>query len=245
MAVVKGSKQHQMVVVPHRPFYKLMIFMAFLLAMGAFSWFTYQFGQNQGLALKVEVVLERDQILKEYEASQALIDSMRQELADLKVGGQIDDRANEEVRETIEDLQELIAEQNEEIRFYKGIMLPNAADKGLRIERLDISSNAPGLVKYSVLLTQVVDKHDFVQGDVQISLLGQVGEQEQQILLSELEKEKSEDIRFRFRYFQNINGEMLMPDGFEPRGVMVVARSSGANAQRLERRFDWPSSVGG
>ena len=244
MATVKGSKQHQMMVVPHRPLYKSMIFLAFLLALGAFSFFTYQFGKNQGLALRVEVVRERDQISQQLSKSTALIAEMRQEIADLTVGGQIDDRATEEVRLTIEELQDQIAQLNEEISFYKGVMLPNVANKGLRIERLDVSSNAPGRVKYSLLLTQIVDKHDYVQGDVEISLLGQAGDEEKSFLLSELDQEKQDAIKFRFRYFQNINGELMLPDGFLPREVMIVAKSSGSHAQRLEKRFDWPLNGG-
>ncbi len=244
MAAVKGSRQYQMVVVPHRPLYKAMIFMAFLAALGAFSWLTYQFGMNQGLALKVEVVRERDEAKAELAEARDQLQDMRQQIADLKVGGEIDDKATEEVREEIESLQEEIARQNEEISFYKGVMLPNVGTKGLRIERLDVSPNSQGRVKYSVLLTQVVDKHDYVQGGVEISVLGQTGSEEKSFLLSELDNEKEDAIRFRFRYFQDINGEMLIPDGFEPREVMIVAQSSGSKAQRLEKRFDWPLNGG-
>ncbi|MBO6597481.1 MAG: hypothetical protein JJ952_16670 [Pseudomonadales bacterium] len=244
MATVKGSKQHQMVVVPHRPMYKAMIFMAFLVAMAAFSWLTYQYGKNEGLALKVEIVEEKERIARQLIESQQMISEMRQEIADLQVGGEIDDKANEEVRQTIEQLQEQIAQLNEEVNFYKGVMVPNAADKGLRIERLDVSSNVPGRVKYSLLLTQVVDKHDYVQGAVQISLLGQEGGLERSFNLSELDEQKEASVRFRFRYFQNINGELMVPEGFEPREVMVVAQSSGANVQRLEKTFDWPLGSG-
>ena len=190
MATVKGSKQHQMVVVPHRPMYKAMIFMAFLVAMAAFSWLTYQYGKNEGLALKVEIVEEKERIARQLIESQQMISEMRQEIADLQVGGEIDDKANEEVRQTIEQLQEQIAQLNEEVNFYKGVMVPNAADKGLRIERLDVSSNVPGRVKYSLLLTQVVDKHDYVQGAVQISLLGQEAGLERSFNLSELDEQK-------------------------------------------------------
>ena len=244
MAAVKGSKQHRMVVVPYRPLYKAMIFMAFLAALAAFSWLTHQFGMNQGLALKIEVVKERDEISRQLAEAEIAMEQMRQRIANLTVGGEIDDKATEEVRQTIEALQEQIAQLNEEISFYKGVMLPNVANKGLRIERLDLTSNASGRVKYSLLLTQVVDKHDYVQGGVQISLLGQEGDQEKRFMLSELDQEKDEAIRFRFRYFQNINGELMLPDGFEPREIMIVAQSSGSNAQRLEKRFDWPLKGG-
>lgn len=240
MAAVKGSKQHQMVVVPDRPLYKAMIFIAFLFAMAVFGWLTYEFGNNQGLELKVEVVREKDLISKELGEARVLISEMRQEIADLTVGGEIDNQANEEVRQTIENQQNLLAAQNEEISFYKGVMLPNVANEGLRIERLDVSSNVPGRVRYSLLLTQVVDKHDYVQGGVRISLLGQNDGQEETIQVSESGRDKAEAIKFRFRYFQNIIGELQLPEGFVPREVMVVAQSSGLNAQRLEKTFDWP-----
>ncbi len=239
MAAVKGSKLHEMVVVPYRPLYKAMIFIAFLFAMVVFGWLTYEFGNNQGLELKVEVVREKDLISKELGEARALISEMRQEIADLTVGGEIDNQANEEVRQTIENQQNLLAAQNEEISFYKGVMLPNVANKGLRIERLDVSSNVPGRVRYSLLLTQVVDKHDYVQGGVRISLLGQNDGQEETIQVSESGRDKAEAIKFRFRYFQNIIGELQLPEGFVPREVMVVVQSSGLNAQRLEKTFDW------
>jgi hypothetical protein len=244
MAAVKGSKQHRMVVVPYRPLYKAMIFMAFLLALAAFSWLTYQYGKNQGLALKVEVVRERDRVSRQLEESRLLIEEMRQDIADLEIGGEIDNKANEEVRVTIENLQEQIAQLDEEIKFYKGVMLPNVASKGLRIERLDVTSSSPGRIKYSLLLTQVVDKHDYIQGGVEISLRGQEGGQDKSFLLSELGEDQKDAIGFRFRYFQNLNGELMLPEGFEPREMVIVARSSGSNAQRLERIFDWPLNGG-
>ena len=216
-----------------------MIFIVFLFAMAVFGWLTYEFGNNQGLELKVEVVREKDLISKELGEARALISEMRQEIADLTVGGEIDNQANEEVRQTIENQQNLLAAQNEEISFYKGVMLPNVANKGLRIERLDVSSNVPGRVRYSLLLTQVVDKHDYVQGGVRISLLGQNDGQEETIQVSESGRDKAEAIKFRFRYFQNIIGELQLPEGFVPREVMVVVQSSGLNAQRLEKTFDW------
>ena len=239
MAAVKGSKLHHMVVVPYRPLYKAMIFIVFIFAMAIFGWLTYEFGNNQGLELKVQVVREKDLISKELGEARGLINEMRQEIADLTVGGEIDNQANEEVRHTIENQQNLLAAQNEEISFYKGVMLPNVANKGLRIERLDVSSNVPGRVRYSLLLTQVVDKHDYVQGGVRISLLGQNDGQEETIQISDSGRDEAEAITFRFRHFQNIMVEQQLPNGFVPREVMVVVQTSGLNAQRLEKTFDW------
>ncbi len=245
MAAVKGSKQYQMVVVPHRPIYKTGILLLFVLAMMAFSYLTYEFGMGEGLTLKVEVVKEKDLIKAQLAESTSTVDRMRQEIAGLKLGGEVDSRATEEVWQTVESLQDEIALLNEEIRFYKGVMVPNAEDKGLRIERLDVKNTADSnKFKYSLLLTQVVDKHDFVQGGVEISVIGKEGDMDSQLKLSELNTAQKDSIGFRFRYFQNIDGELSVPAGFEPREVMIVARSFGRNAQRLEKKFNWQLSGG-
>ena len=170
---------------------------------------------------------------------------MRREIADLRLGGEVDSRATEEVRETIEELQERLALLQEEITFYKGVMVPNVEDKGLRIERLNmLDTPSPNRFRYSLVLTQLVDQHDYVQGGVEINLMGVEGQAPRTIPIGQLDENREGSIRFRFKYFQNIDGEMTLPDGFEPTEVMIVAQSSGRNPQRLERRFAWQLNGG-
>ncbi|MBT3623338.1 MAG: hypothetical protein HN526_04505, partial [Gammaproteobacteria bacterium] len=57
-----------------------MIFIAFLFSMAVFGWSTYEYGNNQGLELKVEVVREKNLISKELKEASALINEMRQEI---------------------------------------------------------------------------------------------------------------------------------------------------------------------
>ena len=245
MAAVKGSKQYQMVVVPHRPIYKTGVLLLFVLAMMAFSFLTYEYGMGEGLTLQVEVVKEKDLIKAQLAEATQSVDRMRQEIAGLKLGGEVDSRATEEVRQTVESLQDEIAQLNEEIKFYKGVMVPNAEDKGLRIERLSIEDTPdPNKFRYSLLLTQIVDKSDFVQGGVEIALVGSEGDFDLQLSLSDMSQAEKDIIGFRFRYFQNIEGELNVPIGFEPRELVIVARSSGRNSQRLEKKFSWQLNGG-
>lgn len=245
MATVKGSKQYQMVVTPHRPFYRGAVFFLCLLALGALSWLTFKYGLDQGMATKIEVVNERDELRSQLNISAKLVGDLRQDIADLKVGGQVDLRANEEIQQTVESLQKEIADLSEEIRFYKGVMVPNAEERGLRIERLDMkASTEPSKFRYSLLLTQIVDKHDYIQGGVEISVLGKQGDEDRRLSLLELGEDAREAIRFRFRYFQNIDGELSVPEGFSPQEIMIVAQSSGRGSQRLEKRFDWQLTGG-
>ena len=244
MAAVKGSKQYDMVVVPHRPVFKALKMLFALGLVGFSGWFCFEYGKNQGLALKVQVVKERDLIEQELARSVALINSMEQEIADLQVGEVIDTEANEQVRITNEALQGQIARLTEEINFYKGIMVPNAAEKGLRIERVNISPYAGSKARYSILLTQVVDKHNFVQGNVEISIEGMKDSEQMTYRLSELDNEKQDSVRFRFRYFQEIKGEFVIPSGFLPSELKVIALSAGSGSRKIERSFSWPNKLG-
>lgn len=240
MVAVKGSKQHQMVVVPHRPYYRAAVFCICVLAVLALSWLTYSYGLDKGIATRFKVVQERETLKKQLLANEELVTEMRQEIASLKLGEEVDTKATEEVRATVERLQSQIAELNDKIRFYKGVMIPNAESKGLRIERMNLqASTEPGKFSYSLLLTQVVDKHEFVQGGVQINVLGRQGDESVELSLENISTENKRSERFRFRYFQDINGELEIPGDFEPEAVMVVAQQSGSRGQRLEKRFDW------
>lgn len=245
MVAVKGSTQHEMVVVRHRPVYKTFIGLLIIGIMASTSYLTYRFGHQQGLALQQTVVRERDETRRRLELSERRVAELRQQVADLKLGGVVDSHATEEVRQTVGELQDTIAALGEEIRFYKGVMLPNVGDKGLRIERLDVKATPEAnRVKYALLLTQVVDKHDFVSGGVEFALRGVQGTDEKTLSLNDLVADPDQAMRFRFRYFQNFNGEMVIPQGFEPRELLVTASSSGRNPQRLERAFDWAPSGG-
>lgn len=240
MSAVKGRKQHEMKVVPHRPAYKAGMVVSLILFSAGLLWLTYDLGLGDGLDLKEQIVRESSVIKEELIKRDADITDLRRKLVDYELGGKIDSQATEVVRKEIESLKNQVTELNEEIRFYQGVMLPKMGDKGLRIESLNITpTDEPNRIKYSLLLTQVVDKHGFVRGGVEIKLLGSQGENQKELTFTELTEGNTKKIGFNFKYFQNLDGELVIPAGFLPKEVMVVAKSSGRRSQTLERKFEW------
>lgn len=246
MRAVKGSRHYDMVVVQQRPWYVVGALVLLVIALVAsLVWSSYQLGMDDGLATRVWIVQERDDLAQKLKESVRLTETYRQEVAAMKLADEIDGKSDVDVQQTISDLQNELAQIQEEVRFYKGIMVPNVEDKGLRIERLRVeSAGEPNRFRYNLLLTQVVEKHDYVQGNVEISLLGESAESEASLQFADISTSEEGNIRFRFRYFQNIDGELMLPDGFAPREIMVVAQSAGRSAQRLERRFNWQVGEG-
>ena len=240
MAVVKGSKQQQMMVVPYRPLHKVVIFCLCLGAAMVLGFSAYYYGLNLGYDTRTEVVVELGESKRQLAESAKIINDLRQKLVALHLGGEVDSKANREVQQTVTSLQGKIAKLNEEIRFYKSLMLPNAKSAGLRIERISLKSVADsGSYKLSFLLAQVVEKHHYIQGRVEIKLVGTQDGEEKQLTLSQLTNPAQDAIMFKFMYFQSIDRAIKIPHGFQPHRVLVAAQSSGRNSQRLEKSFDW------
>ena len=246
MRTVKGSKHYDMVVVKRRPRHVIGGLVLLVIALVAsLIWSSYQLGVDEGLSTRVWIVQERDDLEQKLKQSVSLTEIYRQEVAALKLADEIDMQADVGVQRTILELQTQLARVQEEVQFYKGVMLPKVEDKGLRIERLKVeNSGEPNRFKYNLLLTQVVNKYDYVQGDVEINLVGDEDNLGSNLPLGDISAEDQDSIRFRFRYFQNIDGELMLPDGFTPKEVMVVAQSTGRSSQRLERRFTWQVGEG-
>ena len=246
MRTVKGSKHYDMVVVKRRSRYVIGALVLLVIALVAsLIWSSYQLGVDEGLSTRVWIVQERDDLAQKLKQSVSLTETYRQEVAALKLADEIDLQADVGVQQTILELQTQLARVQEEVQFYKGVMLPKVEDKGLRIERLRVeNSGEPNRFKYNLLLTQVVNKYDYVQGDVEINLVGDEDNLGSNLPLGDISTQDQDSIRFRFRYFQNIDGELMLPDGFTPKEVMVVAQSTGRSSQRQERRFTWQVGEG-
>ena len=55
--------------------------------------------------------------------------------------------------------------------------------------------------------------------------------------LSEFEDEL--DIRLRFKYFQNIEGELALPEGFQPDRIQIAAVATEPVSKRINEDFGW------
>ena len=52
-------------------------------------------------------------------------------------------------------------------------------------------------------------------------------------------KKPTQTISFRFKYFQNLSGEMRLPEGFEPTKVMLTLNPKGKKFKKSVEQFDW------
>lgn len=157
----------------------------------------------------------------------------------------VDAGANVILRETIKSLHDDVGRLEEEVEFYKRLMSPNEVRRGLRIENLTLeAAGGPRQYGYDVLLTQVVDRHSFISGEVELQVTGREDGEQQVLSLTELAAIEPYPLKYRFRFFQDLVGVLSLPESFEPETVRVVVKPAGGRSKLLEREFPWQAIDG-
>ncbi len=240
--VVKGSKQQRMVVVPYRPGWR-MFFTAALIAcavISALGGFAYAYYQT--LLTQETTQVGRAELERELESMQLENSDLNRQIAILDRSSVMDQRANKEVQETIRGLRDRVAQLEQDVVYYRGVVSEEIEDTGLIISRLNIDrTNDPRIFNYKLVVRQRdADGDTYLLGHINVSIVGRQNDELVIIPLRDISAEQDElDINLRFRYFQNIEGELALPEGFEPERVQIAAVETAPIEKTLDQDFDW------
>ncbi len=87
-------------------------------------------------------------------------------------------------------------------------------------------------------------KHDRkVSGNVAMTVEGsEDGEAKSYALEDLLPTDANKDWPFSFRYFQDFDRQIVLPDGFTPERILVEVRSRTRSISSIEETFSWVTS---
>jgi len=154
---------------------------------------------------------------------------------------EVDRRALEMVRRELAAQKERIADLDEGLRFYQGLMAPGEIAQGLSLRAIElVSLQEQGHYAYRIVAQQEARKHELLKGILNAQVFGLLGDEQVSYPLSALSADLEEAaVALRFRYFQSIEGELVLPEGFEPTGVSVVATISTPRKAEAREQFPW------
>lgn len=229
------------VVVRHRPGYRVRQLLI-LLAVGSMAAAGgYAAGMARANFLFSGLQADNEELEQALSSLQDRSRDMQQQLTNFERGRAIDQQALNEARRTIVELETRISSLQSDLTFYRNIMAPSEVSKGLQVDRLVLSpERSPGSWKFRLVLTQVGNNKNYISGVVAVNVIGMRDEEKEVIALRDLSQEITDlGIRFRFRFFQNVEGTLTLPEDFEPLEIQVVARAQGRKSSQAERTFDW------
>jgi Family of unknown function (DUF6776) len=246
MAEVKGSKQYRSIVVRYRPWCRVALIGLLLAIMLVIAFASTWVARSDFVILEKRLLNENGQLQQDLHMANNQKDEAQQQLVNQQMAASVDRTSVDDVRQELKDYQDKIAELTEEISFYKGLMSPSERDKGLSVRDLDIYKTAsPHLFQYKLVLQQTALKHRLLKGSVRVVIIGQAKNSEgvniqRRYALADLSEDiKAVDIPLRFKYFQNIEGELKLPNGFNVQKIELVARAISPKKVQIEKTYDW------
>lgn len=229
------------VVIRHRPGYRLRrsaILLVFTIVAAVAGYVT---GLSQG-GFRFSSVEASNEILEaELETLRDNYTEARQQVINLERGRAIDEQALDQARTSIVALETRIASLKSDLTFYKNIMAPSETSKGLQVDSFTLGSDRqPRAYDFKFVLTQVGNNKSYIAGLVAVNVIGLRDEEREVIALRDLSEEIEDlGVKFRFRYFQDVEGTLVLPEDFEPLEIQVVAQAEGQKSSQAERTFDW------
>jgi len=211
-----------------------------------FGYLVFEFGRIQANYNIVDAAAERQGFEDRIEDLQAEIAGLNEQVVLLETNREIDKEAYKDVEASLMDLQAKIQEQKDAIAFYRGIVSPTDGAAGLRVQDLKLTRGSVERA-YNVRLVLLQSlKHDRkVSGDVKLTVIGEQGGAEARIEFAELSPaDASNGWPFSFRYFQDFDREIILPDGFTPERIDIEVLSKTRSIDSIEETFAWEISTG-
>jgi hypothetical protein len=189
----------------------------------------YEWGRFEGGYSKFAEVQRRRELTAQIDELESANEKLRAQVAAAELARDVDRRSYADVEKNLADLQGQVLKAREELTFYRGIVAPEDGIGGLRIQRFQVLRGAADRhFRLRLVLAQSMRQDAVASGSVSIRVEGTSESRPVELSLAQLGGAPRADglAPFQFRYFQNLEHEIVLPEGFQPRAVNVEVRSS-------------------
>jgi len=147
-------------------------------------------------------------------------------------------RANRLLREQESERQAEMNTLQSELDFYRRLAGTGGAQAGLEVYRAELLKTASERVfKFVLTLTQNIRRASIISGRVRIDVEGTLDDRPVTLYWSQLGGDEPEPA-FRFKYFQQLEGYLSLPEGFMPLQWLVTLEAKGSR-NPVQRSYDW------
>ena len=224
------------VIVPHRPHARVVLVIIGLLWLGSViaAWVSATRLAAPGLA---QVRSELAITARRAKEAEAVVGQLRQNVATLRRSDQISRSANTELQASLAEREEEVSGLRADVAFYERLVGATGQRRGLSVHEAVFAPEAGGTWRYTVTVTQNLNRGAISKGEARMSVEGVSDGRLKTLKWDDLVQQPGAPGQpFSFRYFQQLEGSIALPEGFTPQRVRVQLRSGGST---VDQAFDW------
>lgn len=168
---------------------------------------------------------------------------LRRQVTVLERAAQVDRIEQNQIRDMMTELEDEKQALQEELEFYKYVLISSKDNKGLKLQALRIKSlNDKQRYHYELFLTRIAKGGRVSGGKVKVSLHGQGASGVEDLSLSELLDNDSK-LTYKIKHFKRLSGVFVLPENFVPETVTVTIEPSEAGSKPIEMVYPWSEIV--
>jgi hypothetical protein len=150
----------------------------------------------------------------------------RSQLEAAEVARRVDREGYKQVERSLGDMQSQIARLNQDLSFYRGLVQPDSIIH-VKVQQMQIvPETAPGQYRLKFVLMQTGKPDRVVGGNAAITVDGLLQGKPSSLSFQQVTTTRRVSLAYSFRYFQDYDEPIQLPQGFEPTRVGVEIHGS-------------------
>jgi hypothetical protein len=154
-------------------------------------------------------------------------------------------QANQILREQESARQSEINQQRSELDFFRRLAGTGGTQSGLDIYQAELlATESPRVFRFMFTLTQNIRRAAIVSGRVRIDVEGTMDDRPVTLYWSRVSDGETPEPSFRFKYFQQLEGYLTLPEGFGPTRLLL-SLEAGGRKKPVQRSYSWNDLLAG
>ncbi|MBB6598364.1 hypothetical protein H6X63_01750 [Luteimonas sp. MC1825] len=171
------------------------------------------------------------------------LDGLRQQVATLARSDQVSREANQDLQGTLAERDEEVSALRADVAFYERLVGSTSQRRGLTVHGLRLQPQGEGAWHFTATLTQTLNRAAVSRGRLTLAVEGSRNGSLERLEWSDLRpQDDAMGAEYSFKYFQQLEGDILLPEGFTPLRVHVRLAPVGAPA--VDGSFPWADAAG-
>jgi hypothetical protein len=167
------------------------------------------------------------------------LDVALDELEVLRTQREVDKQALEMLRAEMAAERERTAKIEESLSFYRSLMGSDGA-KGLQLRKPELVPVGDGRIAYRFFVQQREREYDLLTGSLSVQIRGQQAAEQVDYTLAQVSEDfPNASAALQFRYFQAVEGELLLPAGFKPSEIILSVSIDKPRKTEVSEVYPW------
>src|ERR1700678_4528099 len=215
----------KLVVRPHAPKRVAALWTVGVLLAATILYTAFEFGRYEAGFRVVDSVRGALSASRRIRTLESENENQRRQLEAAETARRVDREGYAQVERSLGDMQSQIARLNQDLSFYRGLVQPESLIH-VKVQQMQIvPQGTPGQYRLKFVLMQTGKPDSAVAGSAAITIDGLLQKKPSSLTFEQVAPNRRHSLAYSFRYFQDYDEPIQLPQGFEPTRVGVEIRS--------------------